>query len=260
VLPAVEVMQALAGAVREVVPDAGVLTMREVRFDRFLPIPPEAEFIEAFAEIETIGGCQIRAELLTRRRARASGISRVMRHASLIFGGGTPIRNAAHPKDGAAAPPQAFEIPADRLYRELVPFGPAYRNILENAMVWPSGGTGTVIAAPHDTLPGPLGSPFPLDAAFHIACVFCQRFAGVVGFPVGMDHREIRIPTRPGGFYRAEVLPRRIDSTLMVFDIALLAMDSVPCERVSGVRMRDVSGGLLKPPAWVTAQADPPHP
>ena len=98
----------------------------------------------------------------------------------------------------------------------------------------PSAAGARVLAARHHTPPGPLGSPFPLDAAFHTACAWGQRYAGVVAFPVGLDCRRVHRPTRPGDFYQAVVMPRRTTPELLVFDLALYDLDGGLCERVQG--------------------------
>jgi hypothetical protein len=144
-----------------------------------------------------------------------------------------------------------FRIPADRLYGELVPFGPVYHNIRDAVVIFEEGALADVAAAPHRTPTGPLGSPFPLDAAFHMACAWGQRYAGVVAFPVGLEERRVLRPTIPGEVYRAVVRPVRRDPDMLVFDMALIDADGAMRESARGVRMRDVSGGRLTPPDWV---------
>ncbi|MEA3435174.1 MAG: polyketide synthase dehydratase domain-containing protein, partial [Thermodesulfobacteriota bacterium] len=97
----------------------------------------------------------------------------------------------------------------------------------------------------------PLGSPFPLDAAFHAACTWGQRYPAVVGFPVGFDKRIIIKPTRPGNRYICLILPVNITTDLLVFDIWLYDLNGILFEAVPGVQMRDVSAGRTKPPLWV---------
>ena len=96
-----------------------------------------------------------------------------------------------------------------------------------------------------------LGSPFPLDGAFHAACVLGQRSADFVPFPVGFDRRIILRPKQPGSSYntRVELLSRTRDELL--FDLHIFDDTGQVYERVTGVRMRDVSGGKIKPPEWI---------
>lgn len=252
VFPAVEAMQVLAAAVRRSAPRADVLSIRDARFDKFLYIPADAARIEAFADIEHLPGGGVRAALTTRHRAPKTGITRVMEHVCLVFGGNAPLDDAPS-LQGPDLSANGFEIPAGALYAEMVPFAPAYHNIQDRAWMWPSVAGARVLAARHQTPPGPLGSPFPLDAAFHTACAWGQRYVGVVAFPVGLDCRRVHRPTRPGDFYQAVVMPRRTTPELLVFDLALYDRDGGLCERVQGVRMRDVSAGRMTPPEWVLA-------
>ena len=250
VFPAVEAMQVLAASTRKVFPDLDLRSITDARFEKFLFIPPEAETISAINELRQLPDSRFEASLITRTRAPKANITRTKTHVTLCFG----------KQDGTDIPTESpspvfrtdeFEIPADRLYRELVPFGPAYQNIHERVRLSESGAVAEVRAPSHSISNGPLGSPFPLDAAFHAACAWSQRYAGVVAFPVGLSHRQVLIPTRPGDFYKAVVKPVHPDPTLLVFDIALFDAAEALCEWAAGVRMRDVSGGRLRPPEWV---------
>ncbi len=154
------------------------------------------------------------------------------------------------PELRTTAPPEMF-IPADRLYAEMVPFAPAFHNLLDGVQLWPEGASAEVFAPDHATFPGPLGSPFPLDAAFHAACAWSQRYAGIVAFPVGLSIRDVMEPTRSGERYRATLHPVRSDSDVLIFDIHLADQGGRLRESALGVEMRDVSGGKLAPPEWV---------
>jgi hypothetical protein len=94
-----------------------------------------------------------------------------------------------------------------------------------------------------------------LDAAFHAACVWGQRYAGVVAFPVGLAKRQIHVPCEPERLYEGQIRVRKRNPQRLVFDIDIT--DEVRgkgrlCEAVRAVVMRDVSGGRLKPPDWLT--------
>ncbi|MFP4350578.1 MAG: polyketide synthase dehydratase domain-containing protein [Thermodesulfobacteriota bacterium] len=250
VLPAVEAMQVLAASAREAFPDLNVRSISNARFDKFLFIPPEAETLSAFSDLRRLPDGRVEASFITRTRAPKVDITRTKTHVTLCFGkqGGT---ETTHESPFPDCKMDEFEIPADRLYRDLVPFGPAYQNIHERVRMSESGTVAEVHAPIHSTPPGPLGSPFPLDAAFHAACAWGQRYAGVVAFPVGLFHRRVWVPTQPGEIYKAVVKPVNPDPTLLVFDIALFDAAGTLCEWAAGVRMRDVSGGRLRPPGWV---------
>lgn len=166
------------------------------------------------------------------------------------------------PLDVAAAPEGVCKTVAqDKIYRELVRFGSAYRNIA--APIWLSDdGALAMIQCPDlpcCTGTNHLGSPFALDAAFHAACVWGQHYYKMVAFPVAVDKRRILRPTQPNGTYYGRVIPTQTDPDLLVFDIWLLDRFGRMCETVQGVRMRDVSGGRLQPPQWIqrNAQDDP---
>jgi phosphopantetheinyl transferase len=100
----------------------------------------------------------------------------------------------------------------------------------------------------------PLGSPFILDGAFHAACVWSQRFTGVVAFPVGFEQRIIVAPTRHGESYISRIFPVQTEPSLLTFDIWIVDKDGWLCEKLKGVRMRDVSGGKVRPPDWIRPQ------
>ena len=96
-----------------------------------------------------------------------------------------------------------------------------------------------------------MGSPFPLDAAFHAACVWGQRYVQVVAFPIGIEKRVIFEPTIPGTTYLSQIVPVRKKSDLLTFDIWIYGRDGQLYEGAWGVQMRDVSAGRLKPPRWI---------
>ncbi len=245
-------MQVLAAAVRETAPRTDVLTIRDARFDKFLDIPADTPRLAAFSDIEPLSGGRVKAALVTRHRASRTGITREKLHVFMVFGGSTPA-DETEAVQLADLPGNGVDIPARALYADMVPFGPAYHNIQDRVRLWPTRAEATVLAARHPTPAGPLGSPFPLDAAFHAACAWGQRYARVVAFPVGLDCRRILRPTRTGESYRAVVAPRRTAPDLLVFDLALYGLDGALYETALGVRMRDVSAGRMKPPPWVLA-------
>jgi hypothetical protein len=81
--------------------------------------------------------------------------------------------------------------------------------------------------------------------------VLGQRHADFVPFPVGFARRLIARPTQPGGSYltRVELVSRTRDE--LVFNLKIFDGRGEEYEAVTGVRMRDVSGGKIKPPAWI---------
>jgi len=150
------------------------------------------------------------------------------------------------PTDGAA-----FRVGGSRLYQELVPFGPAYRNIRGDVWLTPEGAWATVSGGNFPEAEGPLGSPFPFDAAMHAACAWGQRYGNRVVFPVAFDRREIFRPTRTAQTYLCRISPRPGEGSSLCFDLWICDRDQRPAEAVRGLRMREIPGGKLTPPAWV---------
>lgn len=259
VLPAVETMLLLAGAVAESHPDIDIRVMADGRFSRFLEIPEGSACLEAMVECRENADGSILATLLSRRRFKA--VTRLQEHGSILF--------FAACETTALAPavfwdiPDAPErsIPVEQVYRELVPFGPGYRTLrdtlhLSGAYAW------GILRAPELRLSGSaqerLGSPFPLDGAFHATCVLGQLYADFVPFPVGFARRVVILPTQPGRSYRTAVqlLFRTRDELL--FDLNIIDDAGDVHETLTGIRMRDVSGGTIKPPPWLKKRHSPP--
>ncbi|MBT8341370.1 MAG: hypothetical protein HKP58_10795 [Desulfatitalea sp.] len=253
VLPAVEAMQLLAHWVGGRQPSVDSGTIVSARFTKFLPLAAAGETMTVALEITDPGMAGAQAALTTRVSARTARMSRTVVHVQAVFGQ-TAERVAYTPQPPAADPdPPDVEVPPHRIYAELVPFGPAYRNISHPLHLWPHGALARV-QAPRITDPQtdqPLGSPFVLDAAFHAACVWSQRYAGVVAFPVGLDQRRVHQKTMPGGNYLANIVAVQKAPKQLSFDIHIADSSGDVCETVHGVQMRDVSGGRMKPPNWI---------
>jgi hypothetical protein len=256
VLPAVEAMQLLAVSTRSEYPDMPVDCMRDGSFDKFLFLEdltdPEATTVINEVEEKPDGG--VRAKLITRNRLKATGITRMKQHVRLTFE--PPAEPTPLPSFNRLSELRGsiFTITAERVYEELVPFGPAYRNI-EGELILSKEGAVAGLACPSgwDASQLPLGSPFALDAAFHAACVWGQRYAAIVAFPVGFDERVVFQPARPGKRYISRVIPLRSEGKppTLFFDLWIYTESGEPCETVRGLRMLDVSGGCWKPPQWV---------
>lgn len=241
VLPSVLALQALASVV-----GVDVRRSREARFLRFLPTSPARERIEASVELAAEQDGAVRASLLT-LQTTPTGITRAKEHVSVVFGdaGSEGPEPPARPSEAGLA------VEAAALYRELVPFGPSFHNARDPVRLWLTLAEG-VLAAPQGA-DDPLGSPYPLDAALHLACAWGQRFTGAVTFPTGYGRRVIARPTAPGGRYRGLVAPRPGDlSPPLFFDLWILdAASGELMERVEQVRMEDLSRGRLRPPDWI---------
>jgi phosphopantetheinyl transferase len=186
-------------------------------------------------------------------------MTRTKSHATAVFGG-PPENVPAFPLDLAAAPEGVcLTLVRERIYPELVAFGPAYRNLvtLHLSRVGAVADIATPVVAGAEPEGGPLGSPFAFDPAMHAACIWGQRFAGVVPFPVGFDERRVLLPTRPGERYWAHVLPVAVEGGVLSFELRLYDGAGRLCELCLGLRMRDVSAGRMRPPEWVRVEGEP---
>jgi hypothetical protein len=255
VLPAVEALELLARVARRHLPDLDVTRMRQAAFDRFLPVDPGASSLEAVAELTRQADGSLAAALAMRAVSRSGTMTRTKRHAAAVFGG--PADHVpAFPLDLAAAPEGVcLTLVRERIYPELVAFGPAYRNLV--TLHVSRAGAVADVATPAIPAAGPLGSPFAFDAAMHAACIWGQRFAGVVPFPVGFDERRVLLPTRPAERYWAHVRPAAVEGGVLTFELRLYDREGRLRELCLGLRMRDVSAGRMQPPDWIRAEREP---
>jgi phosphopantetheinyl transferase len=260
VLPAVEAMEILAQAVQRFRPGTDVTALSGLQFDKFLYLAPEADRLSAFCDISVYENGDVNAVLTTRTPSKKAALSRVKTHAALIFPRQAPPMPTLALDLAASLEGVCFPVQADKIYPDLIPFGPSYRNV---ALLHLAGQSAIAeIRTPVDEAgaerPHQLGSPFALDAAFHAACVWGQRFAGIVAFPVGMDRCRVYAPTRAGETYFAHVMHVRTDAGLLIFDLRMYDCDGSLYVACSGVRMKDVSGGKRLPPQWVSIPAADP--
>ena len=251
VLPAVEAMGYLATFAGQHFSPFHGNCLAGAKFDKFLFVPDDNSPVEALCELETVEGGILRASLMTKTTALKSGITRTREHAAVDFVA-DPMEIPELPLDIASTLEGiCFEIPSERLYDELVPFGPAYQNVNGTLYVTEGGAIARISGGPGQGETGPLGSPFPLDAAFHAACAWGQRYSGFVPFPVGLQTRVVRHPTRFGEEYYGRIVPRGGDGQTLLFDILVYDDQGELREACLGVRMKDVSGGKAIPPGWV---------
>ncbi len=252
VLPAVEAMRILVDSARQYVENIKNADIVDATFDKFLFLREHEDSIEGFNDIEVLENGLIQAKLVTRFQSGKSTITRFIEHVTinLSFSRKPSEERAFDP--GSLLGKNPFEIAPDVIYRELVLFGPAYRNIREPLFMSRNGAVASVYGG--DPIEGDnfrLGSPFTLDAAFHAVCAWGQRYHHMVAFPVGFSERHIHRPTRFGNIYVALIKPVHSDKKLLVFDIRIEDREGNIHETISGLRMRDISGGRLKPPEWI---------
>ena len=248
IFPAVELMCLLAQTVQQAEPQANVREMTAASFNRLLALPPGQAQMTVIIELSREGG-GIRAQLFSRQQFKA--ITRLVQHGEAHFASDSMVATGtASPAVDITSKDCCCTIGAEQIYRELVPFGPAYQTLhgevtLKGTMAW---GTLRAPNFTHETKP--LGSPFPLDGAMHAACVHGQRQADFVPFPVGFAARIIHRPTEPGQQYQTCAALQTWSSQELVYDLVIRDMENRRCETICGLRMRDVTGGRIKPPGW----------
>jgi len=251
ILPAVEAMQLLAASTQKHLPHVDVTLMTDARFDKFFYIEAITGSIEVYNEIEIYGDGCICSKLITRSRSPKSSITRTKEHVIIRFG----KKNhdiCSLPLDFVSAlEGVVFDVSSQKLYSDLVPFGPAYQNVIGALFLSENGAVAKVQGGDIKGSPGLLGSSFPPDAAFHAASAWGQRYSGIIGFPVGFDRRKVFHPTCPGENYIARILPVQTDSHPLVFNICLYDQNGVTREEITGLRMRNVSRGKIRPPHWI---------
>ncbi len=249
IFAAVEAMERLAADTCSRFPGVDGHRLKDIHFDKFLHLD-SPDPLAAFNQVEKHDDGSMRTTLTTRFQSPAAAITRTLAHASLVLGGKLPA--AVEPPLEAIASLAGVCTAVDpaRIYREMVLFGPAYRNICETLLISADGALARV-RSPRPVDPRRdlfLGSPYVLDAAFHAACVWCQRFHGTVAFPVSMDRRTIVNPTRLDQVYTARVVPVQTGQAIFVFDIFIHDDAGRLHETAKGVHMRDISGGRTQPP------------
>ena len=249
VFAATEAMELLSADICRRFPGVDGRCLTGIRFDKFLRLD-SPDPLPAFNQADENDDGSVRTTLSTRFKSPGAKITRTLEHASLILGRALPAA-AGPPLEAAASLAGVCTIvEPERIYREMVPFGPAYRNICGPLLISADGALARV-GSPRPVDPRNdlvLGSPYALDAAFHAACVWCQRFCGIVAFPVSMDRRTIVHPTRLNAAYTARVVPVQTGHTPFVFDIFIYDDTGRLCEAANGVHMQDISGGRTKPP------------
>lgn len=251
ILPAVESLIVLAGAVKAAYPQDEIKYIHQAAFQRFLHLVPGSRRQPVSVGIKKAESGDVAASLLTSVKSKTGTIHRDIEHARAEF-----IMTASAE---TVLPPfravnklkgSCISIPSVTIYRELIPFGVAYQNIIGDLSVSSEGALGYISGGRCGADEELLGSPFPLDAVMHAACVWGQRFAGIVAFPVGFEKRIIYRKTKKGEDYLGRVAPVRVTKESLIFD-GWIYKDDVMCERISGLIMKDVTRGRRRPPEWI---------
>jgi len=256
IFPAVEGMRLLALTAQTAHPELDVRRMHQGRFAKFLEIPPESAELAVLVELEQEENDRVCVRLLSKKNLKT--MTRMTTHCELSFVAG-PLHGGMEVEVVPSCSSAGFvmEVSAEQVYRELVPFGPFYRTLQGRLFLARDFARGTLLA-PDVPLPSsdPIGSPFPLDGAMHAACVHGQRLVDFIPFPVGFAARIIHKPTRAGGQYFVHVRLQSHATDELVYDLLIFDQAEQLRETVTGLRMRDVSGGRVKPPAWIRSPLD----
>jgi hypothetical protein len=251
-VPAVELMELLARAVgdhegwgaRPPLP----LGMGDVVFPRFLPADEidRCTFQVEMARVEA----GVRASLHSRIDL-PGGMQRSREHAAATF------THSASVPPRPTVPLCDYEVEAERLYSELIPFGPRYRNLQGTIGLGRTGGIGLVRSpASPSASERLLGCPYLLDAAMHLACVWGQRYGGFIAYPTALSIRLLVAPIAAGQ-RRCLVIPRRFEARQLLCDIWLDDEQGKTCEVVTALAMSPLSAGTT-PPAWIIAGGNAP--
>ena len=245
-------MMLLAETAEKTWPQRPVTRIRDARFPRFLSLPRDTAFLETVVECDerSPGNCDLR--LLTRKKIGT--MTRLIEHCALTFSGldvqQADLRAAIQPTILSG-----ITISAEKIYQELVPFGPNYQSLQGQLQLFENCAIGTVRAP---ELPVPysrLGSPFPLDGTMHAACVHGQRLVDFVPFPAGFATRIIHKATIPGEAYACIALLQSSAHDKLVYDLQISDSQKTLRETVTGLEMRDVTGGRIRPPQWIRPAA-----
>jgi hypothetical protein len=253
ILPAVEALIVLAKTIKLYFPKINTNCLQNVRFPRFLIIEPQINSLDVFVELVDNGAGTIAASLITAVKIKAGNITRMFEHASVEFNNPNNHDSiSAHPFYSLEKlPGKCINVPAGSVYRELVPFGDAFQNIVGDISLSPEGALAYLSGGKYDVDDDILGSPFPFDAAMHAACVWAQRFTDVVPFPIGFAKRIIYRKTNQGGNYLTRIMPMKYNTEPLIFNIWIFDLQGNVCESIEGLQMRDVSQGKRKTPLWI---------
>jgi hypothetical protein len=254
IFPAVEALIFMAKAAAANFPQINICQQKHARFPRFLSIDPQEQIKKVFADIGKADDGSLSVAISSMVKAKTGMISRTLEHAYVEFAF-SPVTeySVTSPADCMHLGGKAFNVPAAAVYRELVPFGKAYQNIIGDLSLSSEGAVAHLYGGEGEANDDLIGSPFPLDAAMHAACSWGQRYAGIVAFPVGFNERIIYRKTKKEEKYIGRIIPVNLSREPLMFDALIYDLDGKIYESVSGISMRDVSQGRLRPPDWIKA-------
>ena len=233
-------------------PHLDVRNMQAGRFAKFLEIPPEAARLDAVVELERGENGEVCARLLTRTQLKT--MTRMTTHCELTFAAG-----AAHDKDsgksddGPLAPVPGWKYPPSRCTGIWSPLDrpTAPCRIGFSSMRSPPGAP---CGLPTWSNQQPGSARFALSARRGHACGLrpwpaAGRFRPLSG---GFCRQgSIAKPTRAGERYRTQVQLQSRTAEELVYNLRIFDQTEQVRETIRGLRMRDVSGGRIRPPVWI---------
>lgn len=236
IVPAVYLLDVMVRSATDAGLATAPLVMNAVSFPRFLPATDiERCTFELLADGEKLS--------LSSKITLPNGIQRTREHAVITLGNQATV----------SSPPAIdaeFELAAERVYRELIPFGPRYCNLRGDLRLGHAGAVGTVRSPePGFENPSLAGCPYLFDSAMHLACVWGQRYAGVVAYPMGFACRTIT-SSIPHGERVCVVAPRSRDPHSLSFDLWLVDEHDQVCDVTLGLAMAPLARGSA-PPHWI---------
>jgi hypothetical protein len=221
------------------------LIMRDAAFSRFLPADEIAHctFEIALQDLATEGQPGAQRATLTSRISLAGGIHRTRTHAAVTLGGQATAGFLPQPTTD-------FEVSAKLAYQALIPFGPRYQN-LHGELHFGCAGASALVCSPEPAFqePSRAGCPYLFDSAMHLACLWGQRYAGVVAYPTGFCERVTPSPVAHGQRH-CVVAPTSITPQKLMFDVWLTDDKHTVCDTVTGLAMTPLASGP-KPPKWI---------
>ncbi|MBN2040511.1 MAG: polyketide synthase dehydratase domain-containing protein [Spirochaetes bacterium] len=250
-VPAVEICQVLSSVIQKQIPDINALHLYNASFNKLIELEPGQTSVYVLNQLEIHKDGSVISKLLTKKKLQKTGITRSVEYVNLEFRKDFLAWKNLTYDTASALDGICFRVPVEKIYKELIFFGPAFQNISNTVYLTPSGATGRIFARALDNADGPLGSPFVFDAALHVANIWGQRYHNTIAFPVSFKRRIIHKPAVPGEEYFVRVIPCEDGSGNLVFEIYIYDLNGNPCESASGIIMRDINKSSQNPPDWI---------
>ena len=223
---------------------------------RFLDVPADAAALDALVELVPGADRTVAATQSTRRSAERPASCAPATTPAWSLGPQPRRTPAAGRRLVDRAGPRARP---PRLYAELVPFGPAFRNARAPILVGPAGAVAR-LAAPDDLGPDvlPLGSPYPLDADDARGLRLDLALPGRVLFRRATRHATSSSKSPPGARRSAASFPS--PRTPKGPRSTSGPRTARPSELVSGLRLADLFHGEDRRPGLDPRRRAPVRP